>query len=441
MNYVEKQVKSTTYSGRLPGKVDVGRTVMLMLLVLLAGCATPPTQTETEDYRARARAETKVEAGVQVSGAVLSPRESETSFALPLAKKGIQPIWLEINNREDREFFLMLLSIDPEYFSPSEVAWMFRGEINGSLKDHIEMLKEQHIPVVIPPHSTAMGYVYTNLDPGAKAYAVELFGEKELRSFEFVQLVPGFEADFMLVDFEKLYSENEIQDLNLSELRKYLESLPCCVLGGDKNTLGDPLNIVIIGEGEHLFATLVRRGWDLTETMRKDTMWRTVMSSVFRSLYRTSPVSPLYLFDRRQDFALQKTRGTARERNHLRLWLAPVTANGNNVWVGQISRDIGIKFVSSTLVTHKIDPMVDEARLYLTLDIAGSNTLHALGYAKGVGYSSRETPRFNYTKDPYYTDGLRVVLILGDDRQPLENIEYLLWEQVTQPNTVRPSIR
>ena len=96
--------------------------------------------------------------------------------------------------------------------------------------------------------------------------------------------------------------------------------------------------------------------------------------------------------------------------------------------MGQISRDIGVKLTSKTFVTHKIDPVVDEARLYITLDLAASESLHALGYVKGVGYSDRDNPRFNYTRDPYYTDGLRVVLILGEERNPLYKVHYLPWE-------------
>ena len=409
----------------------LAHTVILLIFLSLAGCATPPAQTESMDYRARA--ETRVEGGVSVSAVVLSPRETEHRFDIPLAKKGIQPIWIEIDNQEDREFFLMLLSVDPEYFSPSEVAWMFRHQGDESLEDRIDMLVNRHIPLIIPAHGKVSGYVYTNLDPGAKAYAVEMFTEQDLLSFEFIQIVPGFEADFMRVRFEQLYPENEVQDLTLSQLREYLETLPCCVAGGNRKTPGDPLNLVIVGGGRHLLATFVRRGWDLTETMRGETVWRTVASSLFRSLYRTSPVSPLYLFDRKQDFALQKTRGTVHERNHLRLWLAPITLAGRNVWVGQISRDIGIKPVSNTMVTHKIDPLVDEARLYLTLDALGANALQSIGYVKGVGSSTREAPRYNYTKDPYYTDGLRVVLILAEERQLIDSIEYLPWEQVIQP--------
>lgn len=402
--------------------------IVIMLFLLFVGCTTPPQQTESLDYRARA--ETQVDGAVRVSAVVLSQQESQNTFALPLAEEGIQPVWLKIENREDGELYLMLLSIDPNYFSPSEVAWMFQGEVDNTLDELNDIFLDKHIRIIIPAHSTVSGYVYTNLDPGVKAFAVELFGRRDHRTFEFVQTVPGFEADFMRVDFERLYAPVEVRDLDLKGLRQYLEGLPCCVLGGDAKTPGDPLNLVIVGEGNHVLATLVRQGWDITETMRSDTVWRTIGSSVFQSKYRTSPVSPLYLFGRPQDAALQKTRSSVDERNHLRLWLAPVTLNGQKVWVGQISRDIGVKFSRKTFVTHKIDPVVDEARLYITLDIAASQSLQAVGYVKGVGYSDRESPHFNYTEDPYYTDGLRVVLIFGKARYPLDSIELLRWEKL-----------
>ena len=400
---------------------------LLQLVLLMTGCAVSPSQTGILGYNERA--ETQVDDGVRVSAVVLSPLETESTFASPLAKKGIQPVWVEIDNQQEKEFALMLTSLDPDYFSPSEVAWRFRGQREMSFEDLMDLFLEKHLPVIIPPRSTASGYVYTNLDPGAKAFAVELVGEHSMRSFEFVQVVPGFEADFMRVDFHQLYEPGMMQDLDLGGLREYLEELPCCVLGGDRETPGDPLNLVLVGDGRHVLATLVRNGWDLTETMRRDTAWQTIASSVFGSHYRTSPVSPLYLFGRAQDFALQKARHNVNVRNHLRLWLAPVTLEGQNVWVGQISRDIGVKLTSKTFVTHKIDPVVDEARLYITLDLAASESLQALGYVEGVGYSDRDAPRFNYTRDPYYTDGLRVVLVLGEERNPLYNVDFLPWEQ------------
>jgi hypothetical protein len=309
------------------------------------------------------------------------------------------------------------------------VAWQFKSYGSESLAAKSDRLLDMHVPVFISPKSQVSGYVYTNLDPGAKSFAVELFGKSYFRSFDYAQIVPGFEADFMRVDFQQLYPEREVRRLTLDELRDYLEELPCCVVGGDRKTPGDPLNLVIVGDPQRALSALVSRGWDLTETMRGDTTWRTIKSSLFGSKYRNSPISPLYLFDRPQDIALQKTRRNVDERNHLRLWLTPVMVEDNYVWVGQISRDIGVKFSRKTFVTHKIDPMVDEARFYITLDLMGSQSLRSIGYVGGVGQSVREAPRYNYTEDPYYTDGLRVVLILGDERYALDELEYLPWKQ------------
>jgi len=271
--------------------------------LMVAGCAGAPRQTESTDYFARA--ETQVDGRVRVSAVVLSPVESENAFSLALSSKGIQPVWLELENDEDHPLVLMLLSIDPDYFAPSEVAWRFRSSGSGSLEDKIDRLLRHHVPIVIPPHDTVSGYVYTNLDPGAKAFSVDLFGENDFRSFEFVQLVPGFEADFMQASVGRVYAPEDVRELDLEGLRTYLEELPCCVLGGDRKTPGDPLNLVIVGDGRDILAALIRRGWDLTETLRSDTTWRTIASSLFGSKYRTSPVSPLYVFDRPQDAALQ----------------------------------------------------------------------------------------------------------------------------------------
>jgi hypothetical protein len=125
--------------------------------------------------------------------------------------------------------------------------------------------------------------------------------------------------------------------------------------------------------------------------------------------YRYAPVSPLYLFGRRQDIALQKGRSDVNQRNHMRLWLAPVTLEGQPVWVGQISRDIGVRLTRRTITTHKIDPAVDETRWYLLQDLYFSDGLDRFGFVAGVGASKPEQPRTNFTGDPYVTDGRRAI--------------------------------
>ena len=106
---------------------------------------------------------------------------------------------------------------------------------------------DQHIPPFIDSQRTVSGFVYTNIDEGLKYVSVDLLREGQYNSFGFVLEVPGLEADYNLVDFKSLYQEDEITDLEDEEaLRSWLEELPCCVLGGDKKTPGDPLNLVVI---------------------------------------------------------------------------------------------------------------------------------------------------------------------------------------------------
>jgi hypothetical protein len=103
--------------------------------------------------------------------------------------------------------------------------------------------------------------------------------------------------------------------------------------------------------------------------------------------------------------------------------------HGKPVWVGQISRDIGSRLTihSPYLTTHKIDPSVDEARTALTEDMAYSQNLAATGLVAGVGEAPPEAPRENLTRDPYFTDGFRAVLIFDAHPLSLAEIDFLPW--------------
>ena len=200
--------------------------------------------------------------------------------------------------------------------------------------------------------------------------------------------------------------------------RTALEALPCCVTNKDGSRNGDPLNLVVVGGLDDAFPAFARRGWRPTEQKWSGSITKMVTSALAGERYAYAPVSDLYMFGRPQDLALQKARDNIHQRNHLRLWLSPMRYHGKQVWVGQISRDIGSRLTihSPTLTTHKIDPDVDEARSALAQDMAYSQNLAKIGYVKGVGAAPKSAPRGNLTTDPYYTDGLRVVLVF--DRQP-----------------------
>src|SRR4051794_5384009 len=324
------------------------------------------------------RAQTKTVGDVQVSVVALTEAESRDAMGVDLAREGIQPVWIKIQNREGIGFVAPPIVIDPEYFSPMEAAWQVHGWLTGATNARIdEHFRKLQLPMRIGPGETTAGFVFTNLDAGVKHVSMELIGSggEAVRSFDFLAEIPGLKADYHAVRDREPYQQAELRNIAEPAFRAWLEALPSCVLGGDRKTPGDPLNVVFVGERQTLFPALARQGWHVTEAITVGSTWRMILSSLFGRRYRYGPVSALYVFGRPQDVAVQKARGNVDLRNHMRLWQAPVQVNGTPAWVGQISRDIGIRLTKKTLTTHKIDPDVDEARWYLMQDMFFSQSL------------------------------------------------------------------
>ena len=107
---------------------------------------------------------------------------------------------------------------------------------------------------------------------------------------------------------------------------------------------------------------------------------------------------------------------------------------GKAIWVGQISRDIGVRFAVDApfFVTHVIEPDLDEARSYLIQDMLASEYLHAFGWLKGVGRATQDHPRVNVTGDPYFTDGLRAVMVISSKSASEDEVELLDWDSLTE---------
>jgi hypothetical protein len=119
----------------------------------------------------------------------------------------------------------------------------------------------------------------------------------------------------------------------------------------------------------------------------------------------------------------------------MRLWLAPFRSEGKAVWVGQVSRDIGVKVTSKspTLTTHIIDPVVDESREYLLDSLLHRDAVARFAFVRGVGEASPDNPRLNLTDDPYFTDGLRLVVWLSKTPVPMEQTMDLDWNDSADP--------
>ena len=180
----------------------------------------------------------------------------------------------------------------------------------------------------------------------------------------------------------------------------------------------------------------ISRDWHLTRKLDIASAVETARAFIFRDEYLTSPVSPLYVFGRREDVALQKARSTINERIHARLWLTPYTFESRRVWIGQVSRDIGVRLTDQTwnLTTHKISPDVDFDRDYLLQDLLMSGMVERYGFVDGVRAAPASSPRTNLTGDPYYTDGLRVVVFLSGQTTLLGETKRLPWESPLAPS-------
>lgn len=378
---------------------------------------------------------------VRVSASALGPQESYEVFGAPLALEGIQPVWLEVENGDTLPLFYLRAGTDPEWFSPYETYWLnrFRAprRANRRMEDRFYALNFRN-PVL--PGNTNSGFIFTRLDEGVKALDLDLVGLGQVvYAFTLSVQVPGFRSDYDRVDFDTLFPQESIVDLETEEeLRHALEQLPCCAANRAGDEQGDPLNLVLIGSRENVFPALTRRGWHPTEQTHRAAVWRTIRSFLFRSRYRYSPVSPLYVFGRPQDIAGQKDRGTINLRNHARFWLTPLRFRGTNVWIGQISRDIGVRFIPAfPPTTHKIDPDVDEVRNGLIQDLAYSQALARFAYVKGVGAAPRDEPRHNLTGDPYFTDGLRAVLFFEARPRTLDEVGFLQWEPMARSRSLQ----
>lgn len=403
----------------------------LTILFATVGCTKQYTPLPLKQLEVISRAEIQTINGITVSAAILSADESMHVFGVDLAKINVQPVWLSIKNDTGENQKFLPMSVDPDFFSPHEVWWKARYEKDKEASKRMDdLFRELRIPIDIAPKSEISGFVLTTLHSGSvRMINVDILGQSQVTSFNYFLKIPGFLADHHLVEFDDLYQEGDFTVCNtLEELKAQIEALPCCITNEDGDEEGDPLNIVIISEPYAVWKAVVRRGWDETEPVTGASAMKTVNAFLSGKEYKTSPISALYVFGRGQDIGLQKARKTIHERNHLRLWMAPIKFKGNDVWVGTISRDIGVKLSSKTFTTHEIDGDVDEARSYLIQDLAYSQALKGLTFVGGVGEVPRDSPRPNLTNSLWYTDGLRAVMFLVNDDIPLQNIRLLDWE-------------
>jgi len=139
-------------------------------------------------------------------------------------------------------------------------------------------------------------------------------------------------------------------------------------IGDKEGNPGDMVNFLILGDEDEMKKVFTTAGWVKVDADVKATILAGAMASFSKESYLTMPMSPLYLFGRQQDYgwAHAEPITVVASRNHLRVWKAPFTVDGQMLWVGAATHDIGFeKDQRNNGLTHKIDPDIDLERDYV----------------------------------------------------------------------------
>ena len=172
--------------------------------------------------------------------------------------------------------------------------------------------------------------------------------------------------------------------------------------------LGDPVNLALLGEEAQIHAAMRAAGWTAADPITGHSTWKIITTTLTRKSYSEAPVSDLFVFGNRQDFAYQReVDGNPSKRHHVRFWKAPegwLLPGGHKVdWVAAGTYDRAVGFSLFTLqVTHKIEQDTDIERDFIVKTVASADSAVVTSVIKdfSTGYHSR-----NGGGDSIETDG------------------------------------
>jgi hypothetical protein len=184
---------------------------------------------------------------------------------------------------------------------------------------------------------------------------------------------------------------------------------------GDKaGDPGDMVNFLIIGNEDQMKNVFQTAAWVHVDADVKATFLHGFVESMSKESYLTMPMSILYLFGRPQDYgwAHAEPIQVVASRNHLRIWKAPFEVNGQMLWVGAATHDIGFeRDQRNNGITHKIDPNIDLERNYV------EKTLTSTGLVSEVEHYMPDnalTTAKTATGGEFHSDGHVLILKLND---------------------------
>jgi hypothetical protein len=389
------------------------RTVLPVLSVLCVGCGGHAYVYEpVASIEIQGRAESQSDGAVRVSAAVPGREETAAIFGIDLYDQGIQPIWLEVENNGPEPVRYAMVSTDSDYFSPLEVAYKNRGGFSDEARIEMERrFNELVMPRYIDPGETRSGFVFSHADNGAKGFNVDLFTSGDSMHFTFLLRVPGFVPDYANVDFESIYSPDQLTVVSDDQLREAIRGMPCCSADADGDAAAGAINVVLVGVGDDLLRALLRSHWIET------------------SATEAAVSEPDFLFGRQQDAIFRHNSKVDDSSYEIRLWLAPVLSGEVRIWVGQVRH-----FFAYGASISRIDPDVDHARNFALQSLVYGQSVEKLGWVAGTKIDPVASFWDNLLRPAFFTDGQRTVLWLSGEPFSFANITALDWDDAPDLN-------
>lgn len=232
-------------------------------------------------------------------------------------------------------------------------------------------------------------------DQPSVATAQRIHHRRSIRRFLFGLLVFWIIAAYLLVPFVcKSYAK----------YRPAFDDNPRITETGDGHP-GDPLNVALVGTAAQLERIMRAAEWYPAAALGLKSDLEIAADTVLSRPDDQAPVSSLYLFGRKEDFAFEQPVGdNPRHRHHVRFWkTARDGENGQPEWIGSAVYDERVGLSRTTgQITHVTAPDVDAERDYLfqCLEKTGDLADH---YVE-AGFHKQLAGR-NGGGDPWHTDG------------------------------------
>lgn len=145
-----------------------------------------------------------------------------------------------------------------------------------------------------------------------------------------------------------------------------------------ENKPGDHINLVLVGSAQDIEQAFRSAGWSAAKRENSQSIADTARALINDEGYGLAPVSNLYLFGRKEDFAFEKMLNTFNKRHHLRLWQTSARApDGRPIWLGAATHDTGID-IHPGVISHATDPNLDDERSQVESDLVASGDVRAV---------------------------------------------------------------